>query len=156
MVVIKRSALPPGTTANRRSVYILHRRNYHMTFMRVFDQPIVARNCSGRKPSSVVNQSLALLHDDFLFEQSAALAERVLKESAAGKATESSRSQIEIAWQITSGRFPDEEEFQLCRGLVERHEKRFSQDGGSTSARTKALARFCHMLLNSNEFLYVP
>jgi len=156
MVVIKNSSLPPGTTANRRSVYILHRRNYHMTFMRVFDQPIVARNCSGRKPSAVVNQSLALLHDDFLFEQSAVLADRVLKEAAAGKAGESSRSQIEIAWQFTTARSPDEEEFQLCLELVERHKKRFSQHGDRTAAGQKALARLCHMLLNSNEFLYVP
>ena len=155
MVVIKKSSLPPGTTANRRSVYTLHRRNYHMTFMRVFDQPIVARNCSGRKPSAVVNQSLALLHDDFLFEQSAALAERVLKETV-GKAMESPAKQVETAWQVTTGRLPDEEELQLCLRLVERHEKRFSQNGDGSSTRAKALARLCHMLLNSNEFLYVP
>lgn len=153
MVVINKASLPAGTTANRRSVYILHRRNYHMTFMRVFDQPIVARNCSGRKPSAVVNQSLALLHDDFLFEQSAALAECVMKE-VAGKATQSAAKQIETAWQIAIGRSPDKDELNLCLGLVERHEKRFSQSGDG--ARQKALARLCHMLLNSNEFLYVP
>ena len=97
-----------------------------------------------------------MLHDDFLFEQSAALAERVLEKGTAEKAAESSEMQIETAWQITTGRSPDAEELQLCLGLVERHEKRFSQNGDSTTARQKALARLCHMLLNSNEFLYVP
>ena len=156
MVVIKKGALPPGTTANRRSVYILHRRNYHLTFMRVFDQPIVARNCSGRKPSAVVNQSLALLHDDFLFEQSAALAERVAKVGADSKETSSARPLVETAWQITVGRLPDDEELTLCLGLLDRHEKRFAENDNAASAKRKALARLCHMLLNSNEFLYVP
>ena len=46
--------------------------------------------------------------------------------------------------------------FHLCLELVERHKKRFSQHGDRTAAGQKALARLCHMLLNSNEFLYVP
>jgi hypothetical protein len=161
MVVIKKGALPPGTTANRRSVYILHRRNYHMTFMRVFDQPIVARNCSGRKASAVVNQSLALLHDDFLFEQSAAVAERIEKRHAdgneiIGNEAVSAESLVEAAWQIVVGRSPDEEELSLCRGLLDRHEKRFVEKAGISAAKRMALTRLCHMLLNSNEFLYVP
>ncbi len=153
MVVVKTSALPPGTSANRRSVYILARRNYHMTFLRVFDQPIVARNCAARQSSAVVTQSLALLHDEFVIEQSAALAARVIRESPSNTTS----SQVQTAWRITCGRYPDSEELDLCLSLLDRHTKRFA---GSTTTgndlRLRALTQLCHMLLNTNEFLYVP
>ena len=153
MVVVKTNALPPGTSANRRSVYILARRNYHMTFLRVFDQPIVARNCAVRQSSAVVTQSLALLHNDFVIKQSAALAARVIRESSATNTS----SQVRTAWRITCGRYPDPDELELCLSLLDRHTKRFA---GSTTSRTdpqlRALTQLCHMLLNTNEFLYVP
>ncbi len=153
MVVVKTSALPPGTSANRRSVYILARRNYHMTFLRVFDQPIVARNCAVRQSSAVVTQSLALLHDDFVIEQSAALAARVVSEAQAGTPSD----HIRTAWRIACGRSPDGDELDLCLSFLERHTKRFA--GGSASGddvRMRALTQLCHMLFNTNEFLYVP
>ena len=149
MVVLKTDALPAGTTPWRRSVYILGRRNYHLTFMRVFDQPIVARNCAVRKPSAVVTQSLALLHDDFMFEQSEFLAERVAREATG----ESCDDRVKAAWRIVLGRFPDEEETRLCRELLERHINQYSRTEQQPEQR--ALVQLCHMLLNTSEFLYV-
>ncbi|MBM81104.1 MAG: hypothetical protein CMJ78_10980 [Planctomycetaceae bacterium] len=147
MVVLKTSALPPGTTAYRRSVYILARRNYHMTLLRVFDQPIVARTCADRTRSAAVTQSLALLHSDFLLEQSDAFASAIAKQHA------DSKEQLRIAWQATLGRLPSPEELDLCTEVFSRHLKRFE---GEQDAPHKALAQICHMLLNTNEFLYVP
>jgi hypothetical protein len=153
MVVLKTDALPAGTTPWRRSVYILARRNYHLTFMRVFDQPIVARNCAVRKPSAVVTQSLALLHDDFMFEQSEFLADRVAKESP-GKSTD---DRIRTAWRIVLGRSPDDDETGLCRELLKRHTERYSktQPQHKQQPKQRALVQLCHMLLNTSEFLYV-
>ena len=162
-VIIKTSDLPSGTTANRRSVYILARRNYQLTFMRVFDQPIVARNCAARQPSAVVTQSLALLHDSFVFEQADALAARVVKESR----DQSSATLVRTAWRTALGRYPDDDELKLCVELLDRHTRRFAEQNAEpgqsdvdkhTKAQFqhKALARLCHMLLNTNEFLYVP
>jgi hypothetical protein len=152
MVVIKTNALPPGTSPNRRSVYILARRNYHMTFLRVFDQPIVARNCAARQSSAVVTQSLALLHADFVIEQSAALAARVVSESPDNTPSD----HIRTAWRITCGRNPDPTELDLCLSLVDRHTKRFAGDNTSgDDPQLRALTQLCHMLLNTNEFLYV-
>lgn len=149
MVVIKTNALPPGTTANRRSVYIMARRNYHMTFMRVFDQPIVARNCTVRRPAAAVTQSLALLNDDFIVEQSVALADRVLNESAESSPVQ----QVYTAWRIACGRSPDDTEQEVCVSLLERHQQRAPS---GDDPRRFAISRLCQMLLNTNEFLYVP
>ena len=149
MVVLKTDALPAGTTPWRRSVYILSRRNYHLTFMRVFDQPIVARNCAVRQPSAVVTQSLALLHDKFMFEQSEILAERVIREAL----SDSVIDRVNAVWRIVLGRLPDEEENSLCCQLLEHHTEQYSNAEQQPDQR--ALAQLCHMLLNTSEFLYV-
>lgn len=149
MVVLKTDALPQGTTAWRRSVYILSRRNYHLTLMRVFDQPIVARTCAVRKPSAVVTQSLALLHDDFLLEQSGFLADRVVQEAA----SKSTQDRTTMAWKIVLGRAPDADELALCQELLARHTSRYSST--EDNPERQALVQLCHMLLNTSEFLYV-
>lgn len=143
----------------RRSVYILARRNYHLSLMRVFDQPIVARTCAVRQPSAMVTQSLALLHDEFLFEQAEAIA-RVVQRRAAN----SSRDEhIQNAWKTVLGRTPDQEELRWCRQAWQQHvaQHRPGKSGDDRPARTPedaerfALVQLCHMLLNTNEFLYV-
>ncbi len=149
MVVLKSDALPAGTTPWRRSVYILARRNYHLTFMRVFDQPIVARNCAIREPTAVVTQSLALLNDDFMLEQSEVLASRVTSEAAG----ETANDRVRKVWHIVLGRLPDEEETRLCLELLERHTRNYSKI--EQQPEHQALVQLCHMLLNTSEFLYV-
>ena len=149
MVVLKTDALPAGTTPWRRSVYLLARRNYHLTFMRVFDQPIVARNCAIRETTAVVTQSLALLHDDFMLEQSEILAHRVAREAS----SETMRDRVNKAWRIVLGRFPDEEESGLCLELLERHTRHYSKT--EQQPAQQALVQLCHMLMNTSEFLYV-
>ncbi|MCH2201422.1 MAG: PSD1 and planctomycete cytochrome C domain-containing protein [Fuerstiella sp.] len=149
MVVLKTSALPADTTPWRRSVYILSRRNYHLTFMRVFDQPIVARNCAVRKPSAVVTQALALLHDEFMLEQSETLAQRVINEAT----SDSADDRVSTAWRIVLGRRPNEEEAAWCRELLERHIKRYKKL--KQQPERWAIVQLCHMLINTSEFLYV-
>ena len=151
MVVIKSDALPTPTSQWRRTVYVLARRNYHMTLMRVFDQPIVARNCAYRQPSAVVTQSLALLNDEFVNQQAAFLAERVLNSDA----DTSPAQQILTAWKIVLGRTPDAEESNWAAELLKRHHETFAEAGAEAPQR-EALTQLCHMLLNSSEFLYVP
>ena len=151
MVVIKGDGLPTPTSQWRRTVYVLARRNYHMTLMRVFDQPIVARNCAYRQPSAVVTQSLALLNDEFVNQQAAFLAERVFNVDA----DTSPAQQILTAWKIVLGRTPDAEESNWAAELLDRQRERFAEAGAEAPQR-EALTQLCHMLLNSSEFLYVP
>jgi len=152
MVVINETALPTPTSKWRRSIYVLARRNYHLTILRIFDQPIVARNCTVRKPSTVVTQSLTLLHDDFVLEQAGYFAERV----AGSSAGDNPKDQVATAFRIAIGRQPTDEETRWCSGLIERQRKRYTKDGSTKAeARHRALAQLCKVLFNTNEFLYV-
>lgn len=152
MVVLKTDGLPSPTYHLRRSVYILARRNYHLTLMRVFDQPIVARNCSVRKPAPVVTQSLALLHDDFVVEQADHLAGRVISELPEADLSQ----RIQRGWRIALGRAPDESELGVCLDASMRHVERFREESASQTGALKfAMTQICHMLLNTSEFIYL-
>jgi hypothetical protein len=149
MVVIQEAGLPTPTYQWRRSIYVLARRNYHLTMLRIFDQPIVARNCTQREPSAVVTQALTLLHDDFVLQQSSFFAERIA-------ACETPPAQIAAAYRIALGRLPSDEETQWCMELLERQAARFRADEKTAErADQLALAQFCKVLFNTNEFLYV-
>jgi hypothetical protein len=152
MVRIKQEGLPSPEAAHRRSVYVLARRNYHLTMLRVFDQPIVARNCTIRQPAPVVTQSLTLLHDDFVLEQARHFADRVVATSGHG----SLEGQVATAFRIAFGRLPDAEDLATSIEFLQTHAARYtSQNIAEAEARHQALTHLCHMLLNASEFLYV-
>src|SRR5205814_649161 len=67
----------PATAKNRRSLYLFARRNYNLTMLGVFDQPVMATNCTRRISSAVPLQSLTLLNDAFMLEQADRFARRV-------------------------------------------------------------------------------
>ena len=150
MVLIKEDGLPTPASKWRRSIYVLARRNYHLTMLRVFDQPIVARNCTVRKPAPVVTQSLMLLHDDFVLRQASFFAEHVLSKGT------NAATPIATAFLAALGRQPDDEESAWCNEFLARHLERYQkQDIPEEQAQKKALAHLCHMLFNTSEFLYV-
>jgi hypothetical protein len=70
------SSKEPESAKWRRSVYLTSRRTYPMTFLGVFDYPIIDTNCSRRVPSATPLQSLTMMNDDFVLQSAAALAER--------------------------------------------------------------------------------
>jgi len=137
---------------DRRSLYLFARRNYQLTELSVFDQPVVATNCTQRTDSAVVSQPLAMLNGKFLFEQAGHFAVRV---RAIAGADESSR--IESAFRLAFARKPSAEEVTLSRELLHEQAKRYREqktipDEQSADA---ALVDLCQMLLNTNEFLYI-
>jgi mono/diheme cytochrome c family protein len=148
-VVIKEQGTPGK---NRRSVYVLARRNYQLSLLSVFDQPVVATNCTCRTPAAVVSQSLTMLNDAFVLSQADAFAERVARTAGADL-----EKRIDLAYRIALSRGPTAQEAVLCAELVRRHAERYrSEKVPDDQAQRKALAQFCHVLLNTSEFLYVP
>jgi hypothetical protein len=142
---------------DRRSVYLLARRNYQLSLLSTFDQPMMSLNCTRRSPSAVVLQSLMMLNDSFVVDQADALATRIAGDADQGEPN----AQIERAFQLALARPPSDEEIQWCKSFLQRqtenHRSASSSAGGdSKPARKKALANLCHMLLNSSEFLYLP
>lgn len=153
MVVIDAKKLRTPSSQWRRSLYVLARRNYHLSLLQDFDQPAVAVNCTRRTPSAVVTQSLTLLNDAFMFEQAERFARRVADISPG----EAGAARIEAAFQLALGRPPLPVEIDWAGELLSRQAERFrSQQMPAGEAQHKALAQLCHMLLATNEFLYVP
>ena len=135
----------------RRSVYVRHRRKEMPTILEAFDVPQMNPNCLERKNSTVVSQPLHLLHNRMIYDLSRSLAERVERE--AGPDVD---RQIELAMLITFGRGPNDEQRRTARAAMEQlaqswSEKLKEEDG----AARRALADYCHALLNSAAFLYV-
>ncbi len=120
------SSKEPESAQWRRSVYLTARRTYPMSFLGVFDYPVIDTHCARRVPSATPLQSLTLLNGDFVWKAAAALAERA-------------ESDVERAYLLALSRAPT---------LRER-------DIASTYLQSNPFKSFAQALLSSNEFLYV-
>jgi hypothetical protein len=151
MVVVPTKALPTPTTQWRRSLYLFARRNYNLTLLNVFDQPVMATNCTRRTPSAVPLQSLTLLNDAIMLEQADHFAARV---TATADAPE---KRIETAFRLAFARKPTPKEVASSTALLRKLAEHYAAEEKlpAPEAQRKALAKLCHMLLCANEFLYV-
>ena len=132
---------------NRRSVYVFVRRNARYPLFESFDMPDTHETCSRRQQTVNVTQSLALLNDGVVLGWADAMAARVLNDAGMSRG-----EQIGRAFRLAYGRAPRAEE-------VASSEKFFARQvglsGNSLNASRAALVDLCHVLINSNEFLYV-
>ena len=95
--------------------------------------------------TTVPTQSLALLNNPFVHEQSAAMAKKI------GVMIQA-KEQVTRAWQLAFGRNPRQSEMDAALAHLEKQTKSFA---ARPTAALDALASLCHVLLNANEFLYV-
>jgi hypothetical protein len=150
MVVVPDQGLPTPTARWRRSLYLFARRNYNLTLLNVFDQPVMATNCTRRVHSAVPLQSLTLLNDGFLLEQADRFAARV------AAAADSEPGRVGAAFRLAFAREPSPAEVAASAALLKKLRERYAAEKlPPPEAERKALARLCHMLMCANEFLYV-
>jgi hypothetical protein len=123
---------------NRRSVYMISRRNFRMPLLEAFDRPEGVLSCSRRDSSTTAPQSLSLLNGKFTVTQATALAAKI----------EPASDPIVEAWHAVFGRDPQPAEMERTRAFLEKQ----SANLGSRRAALNELARG---LFNVNEFLYV-
>ena len=108
-------------------------------------------NCTQRDHSATVLQSLAMLNSEFLFDQSDHFARRVVS-SAGAEPT----AQVRAAFQIALGREPEDSEVEECLTFLADQAALEAADASQKDqADGNDLAELCHMLLSTNEFLYV-
>jgi hypothetical protein len=134
----------PGKTdvsTPRRSLYLMSVRTGAKTadFGPLFDAPDCSAIVERRNESIVAPQALFLLNDRFMIELAAELGERVSREISQG----TQRERIRRLYEITLGRRPTADETRI--GL------QFLAD----PARVNAWDRYCHLLICTNEFIYV-
>ncbi len=119
---------------NRRSVYLFAKRNFKLPFMDVFDAPDRQTSCARRESSTHPPQALELLNGDTANRMADALAERLVREAGKDKAR-----QIDLAYQLGTGRAPTKKEKQIALAFL----------------RKEPLREFALALFNLNSFLYV-
>jgi len=144
-------AAPTPTSPQRRSIYLFARRVYPLKFLELFDAPIMPVNCTQRMSSATVLQSLAQLNSEFLFDQADRMAARVSASAGADSA-----ARIELAFRLALGRKPQDIELKHSLEFLGKQTRGYETTNTPTEKATQmALADLCHMLLSSNEFLYV-
>lgn len=150
----KQAAWNASTTdeQRRRSLYIYSKRGLLLPLMTTFDLCDTTLPCGKRDVTIVPTQALALLNNEFPHQQSAALAERVQTQ------TKDITEQVKLAWRFALAREPNDRELAASIAHVERQAKYFAsgdQDSLKNTAAENALASLCHVLMNSNEFIFV-
>ncbi|MGD9646741.1 MAG: DUF1553 domain-containing protein [Pirellulales bacterium] len=145
----------PAEEQYRRGLYIFSQRSLLAPFMTTFDFSDTTLPCAARDVTTVAPQALALLNDPLVHERSRALAQRVAREGSQLDMP----GRVRLAWQLALGREPSDDELHLSRGHIDRQQGLFTAANspsaeGADPARL-AFESLCHVLLNSNEFLYV-
>ena len=98
----------------------------------------------------VALQSLSMLNDAFVVEQSRKLAARVATD--AGPLPD---ARIKLLFRLTLAREPMPQERDLCRKMLAKEMDLHRTAGMDKSPELAALAGLCQTVLNMNEFLYL-
>ena len=143
---------PGPQAADRRSLYLRHRRSQPLTFLQAFDEPAMDPNCVARSSSTVVSQALAMLNGSFAVRMGAKLAQRIEREAPEGV-----DQRVERAFLIALARPPSPAERERSVHFLAAQSRLYREssaaDDGDAAAR--ALADFARMLLASNELAYI-
>jgi hypothetical protein len=113
---------------------LIAKRNLRLPFMEAFDQPDLQTTCSRRQSSTHAPQALELLNGKLANQLAEAFAERLLREAPQGPT-----EQVELAFQLTTGRPPADAEQRLALRFLE----------------TQPLREFALAMFNLNDLLYV-
>ncbi len=132
----------------RRSVYLAQRRTEASTLLESFDLPPMSPNCLERNNSTVAIQALHLLNNSMVENLAETFAQRVRNE--VGEAPD---KEIDRIYWIALSRPPTADEKTESLQALSRF-KTMNKSAGP-SADQKALASFCHALVNSAAFLYI-
>jgi hypothetical protein len=120
---------------DRRSVYLIAKRNLRLPFVEAFDAPALLTSCGRRESSTHAPQALELLNGQLSNDLARAFARRVSAEAEGDP-----RQIVERAYWLAVGRDPTPRESELSLAFL----------------REQPLEEFALALFNLNEFLYVP
>ena len=144
----------PVDEQRRRSLYCYVKRGLLPPMMTTFDVSDTTQPCGQRDSTTVPTQALTLLNNPFVHTQSSLVAQQVAAQ------TDDLREQIELVWSSVLKRRPSNAEVDLARDHLQEQRKLLGNEPPDsqtslTPHHELALASLAHVLLNSNEFLYV-
>jgi Protein of unknown function (DUF1553)/Protein of unknown function (DUF1549) len=151
--------------SDRRSVYIFVRRNLPYPLLQEFDTANTFESCDYRKNTVTAPQSLDLLNNELVLDWARSLAGRVFNDSGLTPA-----AQVDRAFRLAYGRGASAEEQKMAEDFLAKQTPvmvaRLASNAakpplptnlpqGTDQARAAAFVDLCHMLMDSNEFLYI-
>jgi hypothetical protein len=123
---------------DRRTLYMIYKRNLRLPFVEVFDAPDILLSCARREQSTHAPQALELLNGKTSNELAAVLAERLLKER------KTTVERIDYTWRLATGRPPSLAEKNMTLKFL-----------GEKPEDPQTLKAFALAVFNFNSFLYV-
>jgi hypothetical protein len=118
----------------RRSVYAAVKRNLKYPMFEVFDQPNASLSCERRDVTTVATQALTLFNNETFLLQAKHLAARVQREAGANP-----EQQVRLLYRIAYSRDAADKELRQALDFL----------------TGRDLAELAHVVLNSNEFVYI-
>jgi hypothetical protein len=142
----------------RRSIYVQVRRSAPLTVLDAFDAPTMSPNCQQRSQTTVAPQSLLLMNDTFVLDNSRRLADRLEAEAPNDR-----RQQLERAWELLYSKPATEADLQRGLTYLEEQTKALTAyhhgiqhaKGVVPNPPQEAMASLCQILCSSNRFLYI-
>ena len=125
---------PDNAEHDRRSIYLIDKRNLRLPFMEVFDAPDTQISCPRRESSTHAPQALELLNGRLSNEQAEAFAARLQNEAGTDPAQAGRPG-------VPAGRGP--------------RSRRRGEGARSAVSEDAAAAEFALAMFNLNAFLYV-
>jgi hypothetical protein len=119
---------------DRRSIYLIAKRNLRLPFGQAFDQPDLQTSCPRREMSTHALQALEMLNGRTANRLAEAFAARLRREAGPDHGR-----QVELAYRLTAGRQPTAAERVLALEFLE----------------TQLLREFALAMFNVNAFLYL-
>ena len=136
----------------RRTIYVFQRRSLTFPLVEVFDGAAMSQSCPVRPQTTVAPQALALFNGEFCREEARHLADRARREAG-----ENIGARIERVFRITLGRRPTAGEVEAAKRFIANQAaiRQRSAPSAAAGAEAAAFADLCHVVLNTNEFLYL-
>ena len=140
-----------NSNSSRRAIYLEVRRSRPETMLSSFDAPGAAVNCDRRSQATSAMQALVLMNGDFVRNQSAAMAKRVITEAGADPSIRISKA-IELGFC----RPPFAGEAGMLMQFMADQSALLKTEGFKGDVNEAGLTNLCQQILTSNEFLYAP
>lgn len=156
---------PSAEERQRRSIYILAKRNLPYPFLQTFDLPDTFESCARRQITTTGPQALTMLNSDSILRYAQAFAGRLLSDNPSA----STATLVQKAYVLAYSREPRPDEIQAASEFLDLQTNVIAPRQAANEplllpkpfpkfvdpSRGAALVDFCHALFNSNEFLYV-
>lgn len=148
----------PEDQGRRRTIYVFQRRSLLLPIVETFDGADMTNTCPRRASTTIAPQALALFNGEFARTEAQYIAERVSK-----SAGESREAQIDRAYRLVLCRPATPRQMTTAMAFLKKQtaiQLRKQQAGSGDMAEVKraekvALTELCHVLINTNEFIYL-